>query len=202
MSGLGEFCPICKGAIPENHIARSPDPDPHGEPSTRTFTFCSVCEQIFLSPRSYGFSERYTFEAELPAPLTESALELLTRVQEKILEPEGSWEHEVDFLSELRTGEISEEDVLEVIVEGLTLSLTINQFHTSWQCTEDELGNLGLDVDTPISELVEQVLNYFYETYASDVYIDSADALVEDLNGVSISGTHLSFTCTGWESGD
>ena len=202
MSVVGETCLRCKGSIPENRILTTPDPDPYGPSSVRTFTYCSACEHLFLRPRSHGFSEIYSFEAELTTPLTEPAVEILARVHEEILDPEGAGEYEVNFLSELQSGEMSEEEVLDDLVEGATLRLSIKQFQVSWKYTAEELGDLGINELTPMAELVKQILDDFYEFYASDVYADSAEALVQDLNAVAISGENLSFSCTGWEAGD
>ena len=201
MSVVGETCPKCKGSIPENRILTTPDPDPYGPSSVRTFTYCSACEHLFLRPRSHGFSEIYKFEVELPTPLTEPLVELLARVHDKVREPEGAWEYEVDFLSELQSGEMNEEQVLDELVAGSTLSLSIKEFHVSWEYTAEELGDLGINELTPMAELAEQVLDHFNGSLP-DVYVDSAEALVQDLNAVAISGENLSFSCTGWEAGD
>lgn len=202
MSTIQDNCPVCKGEIPENRLLRTPDPDPYIPPTVLNFMQCSVCEYLFLKPRSNTYSEIYRFEAELRSPLTEPALTLLAQIQEKVLEPEGRWEYEVNFLSELQSGEMTEEEVLDVLVDGLTLRLSIKEFHVSWQCSSGELVALGITKETPMPELVEQVLDDFYENHAYYIYSDTADALVQELNGISISGENLSFTCTGWEAGD
>jgi hypothetical protein len=200
VSAVGETCQVCKVEIPENRVLATPDSDPYSPPSVLTFMFCSVCEYLFLKPRSRSYSEIYEFEAALPNPLTEQLVELLSRVQEKIIEPEGAWEYEVNFLSELKSGEMTEEEVLDELVNGSTLRLSINEFHVSWRYSSEELGDLGINDQTPMPELVEQVLDDFYENHASYVYSDSADALVQELN--ASSGETLSFICTGWEGGD
>lgn len=202
MSNIHETCPVCEGAIPENRLLRTPDPDPYIIPTVLTFMFCSGCEYLFLKPRSHTYSEIYRFELELPRPITEPALELLLKVQEKVLEPAGRWEYDVNFLSELQSGEMTEEEVLDVLIKGSTLRLSIKEFHVSWQCNSEELKDLGLTNETPMTGLVKQVLEDFYENHAHYIYSDTADALVQELNSVSISGQTVSFTCTGWEGGD
>jgi hypothetical protein len=96
---------------------------------------------------------------------------------------------------------MNEEQVLDELVAGSTLSLSIKEFHVSWEYTAEELGDLGINELTPMAELAEQVLDHFNGSLP-DVYVDSAEALVQDLNAVAISGENLSFTCTGWEAGD
>lgn len=202
MTNIQDTCPVCKGEIPENRLLRTPDPDPHIPPAVLSFMFCSGCEYLFLKPRSNTYSEIYRFEAELPSPLTEPALDLLAQIQEKVMEPEGRWEYDVNFLSDLQSGEMTEEEVLDVLVDGLTLRLEIKEFHVSWQCSSEELEALGVTKEAPMSQLIEQVLDDFYENHAHYIYSDTADAVVQELKGVSVSGENLSFACTGWEAGD
>ena len=152
-----ETCPKCNGPIPENRRLTTPDPDPYRPSSVLHFVHCSVCEHLFLNPISHTFSEIYRFELELPRPLTGQALELLEQIQKKVRNPAGGVEYEVNYLSELQLDEMTEEDVLDQLVDGSTLSLSIKEFRVSWQCSPEELEAMGITDETPMSELVDQV---------------------------------------------